>query len=177
MIKKILLMVLVLLGFYSMFDLSAADQFKIAFVDLQRIIEESDAGKTAQAVLKDFTEKNKKSLKDEEKILRKMQIRINDISSKEPDKAEKLKKSYRATFDKYRTLKTQIYKQIEHEDRKLTNKIFQEVRKIIINYASKKDIDYVFEMTRSKVIIFPIKSDITEEVIKLHNSYNKSKGK
>jgi outer membrane protein len=153
--------------FYSI-TVNAGEDIKIAFVDLQRALINSESGKEAKKKLKQEFEKLKRNLdeaKEEivklDELLKKQAMMLTDEIRREKEK--ELERKYRniQRMDKDYTYE---YQQKEKE---LTQKIFIQLTEIIRDLGEKKKYTVIFE---KKLLLYVSDSlDLTNEIIKMHN--------
>ena len=151
----------------------AAD-VKIGYIEMQRALNSSEAGKAAKeqlaARLKKYQEEinakqdELKKLKDE---LEKQGAFLNDStkSAKEKDYQQKLKEFQRFTKD--------AQEELQGKDEEFTRKILEGMEKVIKEYGRKNG--YTFIFVRNESMLFADeKADLTNEVLKQFNaSYKK----
>lgn len=150
----------------------AAD-LKIGYIEMQRALNSSDAGKTAKeqlaARLKKYQEEingkqdELKKLKDE---LEKQGAFLNEASraNKEKDYQQKLKEFQRFTKD--------AQEELQQKDEEFTRKILEGMEKVIQEYGRKNG--YTFIFVRNESMLFANdKADVTDDVLKLFNANNK----
>ena len=150
----------------------AAD-LKIGYVEMQRALNSSEAGKAAKeqlaARLKKYQDEinvkqdELKRLKDE---LEKQGAFLNDATraTKEKDYQQKLKEFQRFTKD--------AQDELQQKDEEFTRKILEGMEKVIQEYGRKNG--YTFIFVRNESMLFADeKADLTEEVLKLFNATHK----
>jgi outer membrane protein len=150
----------------------AAD-LKIGYIEMQRALNSSDAGKAAKeqlaARLKKYQEEinvkqdELKKLKDD---LEKQGAFLNDASksAKEKDYQQRLKEFQRFTKD--------AQEELQGKDEEFTRKILEGMEKVIQEYGRKNG--YTFIFVRNESMLFADdKADLTNEVLKLFNANHK----
>ena len=147
----------------------AAD-VKIGYIEMQRALNSSEAGKAAKeqlaARLKKYQEEinakqdELKKLKDE---LEKQGAFLNDStkSAKEKDYQQKLKEFQRFTKD--------AQEELQGKDEEFTRKILEGMEKVIKEYGRRNG--YTFIFVRNESMLFADeKADLTNEVLKQFNA-------
>jgi len=150
----------------------AAD-LKIGYIEMQRALNNSEAGKEAKeqlaARLKKYQDEinvkqdELKRLKDE---LEKQGAFLNDSTkvAKEKDYQQKLKEFQRFTKD--------AQDELQQKDEEFTRKILEGMEKVIQEYGRKNG--YTFIFVRNEGMLFANeKADLTEDVLKLFNASRK----
>lgn len=150
----------------------AAD-VKLGYIDMQRALNGSEAGKEAKeqlaAKVKKFQDEinvkqdDLKKLKDE---LEKQGMLLSESAraSKEKDYQNKLKDFQRFTKD--------AQDELQGKDEEFTRKILEGMEKVIQEYGRKNGYTFIFVKNESMLFVDD-KADLTEEVLKLFNSNRK----
>jgi outer membrane protein len=150
----------------------AADS-KLGYIDMQRAINTSEAGKEAKeqlaARLKKYQDEinvkqdELKRLKDE---LEKQGAFLNDATrtAKEKDYQQKLKEFQRFTKD--------AQDEMQGKDEEYTRKILEAMEKVIQEFGRKNGYTFIFVKNESMLFVDE-KADVTDEVLKLFNSNRK----
>ena len=144
--------------FISLIEFSFAEK-KIAFIDIDKIINESEFGKKSyKKIENDFKKENEKLLKVQKNILSEEELnnKINELKKKIND----FKKKKRLINERYN--KMRIDK---------TNEMVQSLNIILSKYADENDISLVIQ--KKFIVIAKSGLDITNEVLKIFNKENK----
>ena len=148
-------------------NVSLANQ-NIAFIDMNKIINETKAG---SSILKQLNEVNNK-------ILKKLEVEREDLKKKEIKlKSQKnilSQNDFEVNFNK---LKTEINKYNENKNKiindfnkqkaKNTNEFLLIINKIIAEYSDTKDISIILQ--KKNLVLAKSELDISEEIIKIIN--------
>lgn len=148
----------------------AAESAKIGTVDIQKVLFNSDAGKTAKEQLagkiaKHESEKNTREdeLKKLKAELEKQNILLNESArnAKEKDYQQKLKEYQRFIKD--------VNDELQAKDEELKNRIIEETFKSAQEYGKKNG--FALIMAKSEMLMYMDENiDITDEIVKLLNS-------
>jgi outer membrane protein len=150
-----------------------AAEVKLGYIDMQRALNGSEAGKEAKEQLATKVKKFQdeinvkqeelKKLKDE---LEKQGMLLADAAraSKEKDYQNKLKDFQRFTKD--------AQDELQGKDEEFTRKILEGMEKVIREYGRQNGYTFIFVKNESMLFVDE-KSDLTEEVLKLYNSNRK----
>lgn len=150
----------------------AAD-FKLGYIDMQRAINTSEAGKEAKeqlaARLKKYQDEinvKQDELKKLKEELEKQGAFLNDTTraSKEKDYQQKLKEFQRFTKD--------AQDEMQGKDEEFTRKILEAMEKVIQEFGRKNSYTFIFVKNESMLFVDE-KADLTEEVLKLFNANRK----
>ena len=162
--KKFILIIFI----FFTFNLNLAAELPY-YLDFKLILNESEAGKKAQNILKKKLDnglasisKREKSLQDEEKKI---------ISQKKIITAEEYKKKVTMLRDKVGKLqkdRNKLLKDISTQRSKARNELLRSLNPIIKDYMIEKKIRYV--MDKKSLILADEKLDITKDIIKILNS-------
>jgi outer membrane protein len=155
----------------------AAD-LKIAVVDMQRALNECEAGKKAKDQVKAKFEKAQDQLKRQREEL----DRTRDAFDK---KALVLKEEQRRDMEKDFEVKQLDFKRkyedfqrdLKRTDSELTSGIVEQLYGIVSEIGQQKGFTAVFEAANGGILYSDKSVDITDEVIKLHNANpNRARG-
>ncbi len=146
---------------------------KMGYIDMQRAINTSEAGKEAKeqlaARLKKYQDEingrqeDLKRLKDE---LEKQGMLLSESAraAKEKDYQQKLKEFQRFTKD--------AQDELQGKDEEYTRKILESMEKVIQDYGRKNGYTFIFVKNESMLFVDE-KADLTDEVLKLFNANRK----
>jgi len=152
--------------FFSITSLNASE--KIAFIDVDYILNNSNLGKLIFKELETVNKENIKKLSQKEIIIKQKKDSINktkNISSKE--QLEKDILNFNNDVEKFRSEKDKILKDFKLlKETKLDN-FLKKINPIIQDYMKKNSIDIVLE--KKQIFIGSSSVDITDEIIKLVN--------
>lgn len=139
---------------------------KIGFVDMQKAIQATAAGKKAKTELEGDFNKKKKDLEKKEADLKKMG---EDLEKKKSVLSEEALGKKQAEFQeemmKYRDVVGKSQVEIQKKERELTAPILEKMKKAIAKLA--KDKGYSLILENSQMVLFATaESDLTDEVVK-----------
>lgn len=150
--------------------LAHAADLKIAYVDLQRALEETDEGKKAKAKLKADFDKKQKDLDARQEELKKMK---NDIDKQTSIlKQEALQAKQGELQQKLMNLQEtymRLQKDLQEKEAAETSRIFKKMKGIIATIAETEKVTYVLE-ANSGILYAPPALDLTNELIRKFNS-------
>ncbi|MFZ4858633.1 MAG: OmpH family outer membrane protein [Desulfuromonadaceae bacterium] len=151
----------------------AAD-LKLGYVDMQRALNGSEAGKEAKEQLavkvknyQDQINVKQEELKKLKEELEKQGMLLSDSAraSKEKDYQNKLKEFQRFTKD--------AQDELQGKDEEFTRKILEGMEKTIQAFGRQNGYSFIFVKNDSLLLFADEKGDLTEEVLKLFNSGRK----
>ena len=139
---------------------------KIGFVDMQKAIQATAAGKKAKTELESDFNKKKKDLEKKEADLKKMG---EDLEKKKSVMSEEALGKKQAEFQeemmKYRDVVGKSQVEIQKKERELTAPILDKMKKAIAKLAKEKG--YTLILENSQMVLFATsESDLTDEVVK-----------
>lgn len=151
---------------------AAHAETKIGFVDMQKAIQSTSAGKKAKTELETEFNKKKKELEKKEADLKKMG---EDLEKKKSVLSEDALGKKQAEFQeemlKYRDVVGKSQVEIQKKERDLTAPILEKMKKVIGKIAKDKGYSLIMENNQAILYATP-ESDLTDEVIK---AYEKEK--
>src|SRR5213592_3789176 len=143
--------------------LEAAEQ-KIAVVDMQRALNECDAGKRAKDQVKAKFERSQNQLKKQREDL-------DRLKEDYERKATVLKDEERRNLEKnLETRGLDFQRDLKETDAELTKSIVQELYELVRDYGEKHGYTLVFEASSGALLYNDKAVDVTDEIVKLHNA-------
>ena len=143
------------------------------FLDFKFILNESIAGKKAQAFLKNKLEKGAKSINDKQKKLQEEENKL--IQKKKIISAEEYKKNVTALRSKVSALQKErnnLLETVSKQRSKARKELLNKLNPIIKNYMKEKNIRMVVD--KKSLLLADDALDITDEIISLLNTKLKS---
>ena len=154
----------------------AADVAKIGVVDLQRVMETSDAGKAAQAQIKKQKEKMEADLKAKGTEIEQISQRLEReamVMSKES--REEKEREARIKLNDFKTLQKKYRSSLQALEKKLVTELRDDTIALVDEIGKKEG--YLLIITRVGVLYSPNSIDITDQLIKrLNDRYAKKSG-
>ena len=140
---------------------------KIGYVDMQKAISSTSAGKKAKENLEKDFNKRKKELEKMEEDLRKAQ---EDLEKKamvlSDDVKAKKQQSFQEEMLKYREAMGKSQMEIQKKERDLTMPILKDLRDMIEEVAKEQKFTMVLEKSEQSVMWAQKDLDLTDEVVK-----------
>jgi outer membrane protein len=170
MTRTSVLAVLLLGGFAS----QSFAEGKLAYVDLQRALEETDDGKKAKAKLKADFDKKQKELNERQEELKKMKDDLDKrLPLMKPDAQAAEQKKFQDRFVELQNTYARLQKDLQDKEQEATSGIFRKLQQVVATIAEKQNFSLVLEKNSSVVWGQP-SLDITNEVIRSYNAGKKS---
>jgi outer membrane protein len=151
---------------------------KIGYVDLQRALNESEAGRKAKEDFKvqvDKLQAQLKRQKDEIDSL-KDQLEKKSVMMKEDQRAN-LEDEYRRKLRDFERNYKDSQADLQKKDNELTGAIIKDLQEVIRDYGEREGYTLILEATSSAVLYGTKSADLTDDVMKLYNSTRPSKKK
>ena len=153
---------------YATTGFAATEPF--AFIDMQKAIQATNAGKKAKITLEGEFNKKKKELEKKEADLKKMTEDLGKKAAVMSDEARaKRQQEVQEEMMKYRELVGKSQLDIQKRERDLTLPIVQKIRTIVDSMAKTEGYAMVFEKSEQSVLWAKPELDLTDKVIKEFN--------
>jgi outer membrane protein len=168
---KSILAVGVLSFFFLTGASSAADVAKIGVVDFQKILEVSNAGKTAQVEINKQGKQMENDLKDRgteiEDIEKKIE-RESPVMSKEV--REEKQREMRIKIGDFKALQQKYMEDFKALENRIISRIQKEVVELVQEIGKKEGYTLIVERRTGGVVYAPLTIDITDAVIQIYNT-------
>jgi outer membrane protein len=156
---------------------SSATEVKLAFVDLQRALNEVEEGKVAKATLKKEFDQKQKLLDEKQEELKRMKAELDKqavVMAEEPRKEKQAELDRK--FIEVQGLFVQLQKELSEKEREMTRGIFDKMGSIIREIAEADQVTMVFERNDSGLLYAPVSLDLSNELIRKYNARHKPGG-
>lgn len=162
----------------ALFSSVAHAEFKAAYVDIQRAVQEVEEGKIAKAKLQGMAdvkqkafEKEQNALKAEVEAYTKQKATMDDkvASAKEGELQKKM-------FD-FQNRAQALQKELADLERKELGTIFPKLETLLGQIAQREGLTMVFDRSSSGLAWAPASLDLTNELIRMYNSTYKAGSK
>ena len=154
--------------FFLTFSTNIFAQDKIVYLDVNRLLNESEAGKYLNSELNKINNSNIEEFKkiettiksEEENILKQKNILKNEEFN---SKVDELRDKYKS----YQDLKNNKNEEINKIRNDAGSKILKIINEILSDYSTDKEISLIIE--KKNIVIGKTQLDITEDILKLLN--------
>ena len=148
-----------------------ANDFKAAYVDIQRAVQEVDEGKAARTRLQSFAQDKQKAVEKEQTSLRadvdafqkQSSTMADDARRKKEDELQKRSYEFAQKADKLRA-------ELADQERKELSTIFPKLEKLLGDIATREGLTMVFDKSNSGLAWAPPALDLTNELIRTYNN-------
>lgn len=166
--KKYLFLISLLVCFSSN---SFAQSLKIGYIDLQQVIRNSKAGKTAKTSFekefkskRDIIESKNRSLdKMKQDFIKNAPVMNETTRKQKADQIERMEKELNRTREDFRT-------ELQKRDLELTQKILKDIEGILKNIGDSEGYSIIFEKTEAGIVYAGDGVDVTNKVIQSYDS-------
>lgn len=166
--KTVFFIIILLLAFSG----AQAAEVKIGYIDMRKIVMESDQGKEAIKTL-DSIEKAKNALIMEKvKKIKKLEEELAKQGAiLTPETIEKKKTEHENLMADYQKMRQDSETELQKNQAELIQKIVLDVKKLLAGIARKEG--YIAILDKAGVIYMPDESDLTDRVLKIFNEAGK----
>lgn len=151
-----------------------AAELKLGYANLQKALNECEAGKKAKEDIKDEAEKLEGELNKEQESLKKLKDELDkkgSVWNKETRDARE--KEFKARTAEFQKKFMEYGEQLNKKKQDTESRIIADLRDIVEEIAKKKGMTMVFEKSVGGILYAPKELDLTDEVIKTYNSRKK----
>ncbi|OPY80420.1 MAG: periplasmic chaperone [Syntrophorhabdus sp. PtaU1.Bin153] len=173
--KKILLIATMIVVFA--FPIVARGQaLNVVYIDVQKVMVESDKGKEAKQTLSREAERLKKNLDGKQSELQKMKDAIEKQGATiTPDARAEKEKQYQGKLKDYQRLVSDSQTELQQKDMEYTQKILKDIEEAVKSLGEKEKYTLILEKSQSGILFASPSIDITPKVISLVNEAAKKK--
>jgi len=150
--------------------------FKIAYVDLQKVMVESEKGKEARKNLSDEFEKRKKEISQRQEELQKMKDALEkQTATITPEARADKEKQYQVKLKDYQRVGDDYSAELRQKDQELTQRILKELEEVVKGMGESEKYTLIVEKNHAGILYATPAIDITDKVISLYNQSAKKK--
>ncbi len=173
--RRVLLSVAVL-GLLFIPSVLLAQTLSVVYVNLQKVMLDSDKGKEAKNALTGEAEKLKKSLDNKQNELQKMKdaIEKQGATITAEARAEK-EKQYQAKLKDYQRLYNDYQTELQQKDAEFTQNILKDLEEVVKTLGERDKYTIILEKNQAGILFASPTVDITNKVITLYNEMAKKK--
>ena len=153
---------------------AAAQQMKIGYVDLQRALNESDAGKRAKERFKTQVDKLQGDLKKQKDQLDSLKEQLEKKASvMKEDDARDMQKDYEKKLRDFERNYKDSQGELQQKDNELTVELLKELQGVIEQFGKEGGYSIILEQSSSSVLYGSPELDLTEQIIARYNARKK----
>lgn len=149
---------------------ASAQEIKIGYVDLQRALNDSEAGRRAKEEFKKQVDKLQADLKKQKDELDNLKDRLEKkaLVMKEDERRE-MEKDYQRKLRDFERNYKDSQGELQLKDNELTRDLLQEIQVVIAEYGKKGNYTVILEQSSSSVLYGDPKVDLTDQIIAAYN--------
>jgi outer membrane protein len=150
---------------------ASAQEIKIGYVDLQRALNESEAGQKAKGEFKKQVDKLQADLKRKKDELDGLKDRLEKkaLVMKEEERRE-MEKDYQRKMRDFERDYKDSQGELQLKDNELTRDLLQELQVVIAEYGKNGNYTVILELSSSSVLYGDPKVDLTDQIIAAYNN-------
>lgn len=153
---------------------SALAGLKVAYVDMQSAILQTEEGKNAKSKIEKEAEAKKKELLGQQNDLKKLDEEMQAQAAVLSEDAKTAKqKEFQGKLANLQKAQMSFEQEVRQKEMQETQKIFQKLSDIINEVAKKKGYDMVFERGSGALLYAAKIDDLTADVVNQYNVRNK----
>ena len=151
-------------------SIAAAQELKIGYVDLQRALNESEAGKSAKEKFKGEVDRAEQSLEKRKTELEKLkdELEKKGLLLKEEERSI-LEGDYRQKLRDFERAYKDSQQELQIKDRELTGRILEDLRQVIQSMGETGNYTVILEGNNTVVLYGAKAIDLTETIITTYN--------
>ncbi|OPX97317.1 MAG: periplasmic chaperone [Syntrophorhabdus sp. PtaU1.Bin002] len=167
--KKLFLIAMMIVVFA--FPVVAKGQtLNVVYIDVQKVMIESERGKEAKATLSQEAERLKKNLEGKQSELQKMKDAIEKQGATiTPEARAEKEKQYQSKVKDYQRIVSDSQTELQQKDMEFTQKILKDIEGVVKSLGEKEKYTLILEKTQSGILFASPSIDITSKVISLVN--------
>jgi outer membrane protein len=168
--KRSFYLMAVIIPLFFIWSTSSFAVDKIGFINLQEIMQNSNAGKKAAEDFKKFYEKETQEIKSSEKELKKMKDELEKQSSIMTQASQKEKETaYQKKLRDYQLLVNDTNEDLKKRDQEMTQKLMPGIMKIVRTIAEKEKFTLVIDVATMPIPYYAKENDFSKKVIEEFN--------
>lgn len=148
-----------------------ADDVRIGYVDVRKVLTESKAGQKVKAEIEKLVKQHKGTLGSEEQKLKGMQqdFEKNKLLLSETQREAK-QQEFQERVRAFQKARSEAQRDIDQREREYTGKALPQIRAIIRDVAKEMKLTLVFEKNESPVLYAADGPDLTDKIIERFNA-------
>ena len=147
-----------------------AQTAKVGFIDLQKVMLESEKGKQAKKVLTDEADKLKKSLTQKQDELQKLKDALEKQSATiTPEARAEKEKQYQAKLKDYQRVASDYQTELQQKDNEAAQKLLNELQDVVKRLGETEKYSIILERSAAGILFGSPSADLTDKVIAMYN--------
>lgn len=152
-----------------------ADEFKLGTVDLQRALNECDAGKKAKENFKGQVDKLQADLNKQKSEIEKLKDEVEKKGAVLKEEERKnIERDYQKKLRDFQRTYKDSQAELQQRDNELTSEILRDLQEVIAEFGGKQGYTLIMEASNTGAVLYHSRAvDITDQVIQEYNSKRK----
>lgn len=151
----------------------AAENSKLGYVDIQKVLNLSNAGKDAKEQLTTKVKRYQEEITRKQEELKKLKDVIEKQGSLLSESAKSAKeKEYQQLLKDLQRLQKDAQDDLQAKDEELTKKIFADIERSVQDYGRKNGYTFIF-IRDERMMFADEKVDLTDQILALVNAIKK----
>lgn len=172
--RKILFFTIVL-SFFAFYAHGA--EVKIAYVDLNKALNESQQGKEAIKALEDMVKSKQVAIDKRGDEIKKLEEEMGKQASiLTPESIKGTQNEHEKMLKEYQRMVQDNQAEIQKKQSEFMQRIISDLRNLIVNIGEEENYTAIFEVVEGGILYMPKASDITQKIIIKFNETYKSAG-
>ena len=156
------------------FPVWGAEAMKIGYVDMQRALNQCEAGQEAKKLITSEVEKMQKNLVAKQKEVEKLKEDLEKRGSVMNESVRRDKeRDYQAKFRDLQRIQRDFEEDLRRKDREVTDRVLLDLAKIIKKIGEDGKYTLILEKNQPAIIYISGALELTDEVIKIANQKQK----
>ena len=148
----------------------AAQPAKLGYIDLQRVMLESNRGKEAKKTLTDEADKLKKTLNQRQDELQKLKDAVErQVATITPEARADKEKQYQTKLKDYQRLAGDYETDLRQKDQDTSQAILKELEQVVRGLGDAEKYTLILERGQASILYGNPSADLTDRVIALYN--------
>ncbi|MEW6326335.1 MAG: OmpH family outer membrane protein [Thermodesulfobacteriota bacterium] len=172
--KRILILIGIIIGLMVAGQSWAEEKTKIAILNIQKILTESEVGKKTKDDLsskfKNLQEKINKKQDELEKFRQDLEKKTAVISAEARDEKER---EYQKQYREFKQLYEDAQYEMQQAERKATEPLIKSLQTILEKFGKEQGYTLILDPVRSGVVYAADDIDVTDKILDLFNKENK----
>ena len=155
-----------------------AEEFKLGTVDLQRALNECDAGKKAKENFKGQVDKLQADLNKQKTEIEKIkdEVEKKGMVLKE-DERKNIERDYQKRLRDFQRTYKDSQAELQQRDNELTSEILRDLQEVIAEFGAKQTYTLILEASNTGAVLYNTRAvDITDQIIQEYNAKKKAGG-
>jgi outer membrane protein len=147
-----------------------AEEIKLGYVDLQRALNDSEAGKSAKEKFKGEVDKAEQSLEKRKNEVEKLKEELEKKGLLlNEEQRDALERDYRDKLGDFERVYKNLQQELQIRDRQLTGRILEGLREVVQSVGEQGNYTVIFEGNNTVVLYGSKAIDLTDTIIKAYN--------